>query len=463
MNLQEIFAGNKNELDKYTAFYSRQNAGFSSGAAKLSQGKYTLSRLKMKAGHGLMVVPLMIHLPIAFNGDRLPYAMPYLGSYKSSISLIKMMARDNATYANALKEVIGEEDFEKLNLADISSVSKQEIDVFWRFRHVLVYQKTVMAVKAADSQFPRTYAVELATDPETGDYIDDPNNPMIWKLYHLEAACLATKIKKLRETNESAGDNKRTEAEMTQAVKNIWNNRCISNPYVLGTTRIQFFETDRNYEITDAQKSKWDSTNGPKNNEYYIKINSKLYTLFESYIGSKYDRYEDFLLIKQMTPEFDKNDQASKARDITRTPASSDEAIERTFTDFIEVYDKYRDNLEMWDDKIIRTSAFEYKTITDAAITDIFKNSMPELSAAMHTAEIADKYSEIIAQIDSNLSNELVSSVLTGDAPEVGDVSAELAQAPVVTEDTPGYGGDSLPAGETDAAGMIEALMSSNI
>lgn len=462
MNLKEIFAGNKNELDKYTAFYSRQNVGFSSGAAKLTQGKYTLSRLKMKAGHGLMVVPLMIHLSIAPDGSILPTGMPYLGSYRSAISLIKMMARDNNKFAKSLETTLGKDEYAKLNLAAIEEISKDEIDVFWRFRHPLVYQRTVMAVKASDSQFPRTYAVELATDPETGDYIDDPNNPMIWKLYNLEAACLATKVKQMREANDNAGDNMRTEAEMTQAVKNVWNNRCISNPYVLGTTRVQFFETNRNYDITDAQKSKWDSSNGPKNNEYYIKINSKLYNLFESYLGSKYDRYEDFLLIKQMTPEFDKNDQASKARDITRTPAGSDESIERSLTDFIEVYAKYRDNLEMWDDKIIRTSAFEYKTITDSAITDIFKNSMPELSAAMHTAEIADKYSEIIAKVDTNLSNELVSSVLTGDAPEVGDVSAELAQAPVITEDTPGYGGDTLPTGETDTAGMIEALMSSS-
>lgn len=460
MDLSAIFKGDKNSMDKYAEFWASQT-NFSCGASKLTQGRYFLKKLKMKAGDGLVVFPLMIHLPIDFSGNMLPTAIPYAGSYVTTIKLIKLLASTNANYQNSLKKVL-DEDFGVLDLTDVEEVTDEEKKVFKRFRHLLIYAHTVMSVKAADSTFSfgTPYSVDIAVDPESGNYIDDPHNPLIWNLHKLETSCLAAKIKKIREDNEAAGDAKRTDSEIADQIKSIWENRCISNPYPLGTTRVLFFDTDRNYEIDKNLVDKWDVKDGCKNNEYYIKINRDLYALLESDIGTKYDRYDDFLLIKQNTPDFDKNNQGLAAQKISRTPAGSDEAIETMLKEFSSAYREYRDNIEIWDEKIIRTSAFEYRTISDQAIADIFKNSMPELSAAMHTTEIYDKYSETIAILDPKLSDELLGSAMEGALTSTGDISAEVASAPNVDENTVERNGG---VNDTEAAeAMLKALSSDN-
>lgn len=450
MNLQQIFTGSAAEMDKYARFWQNQNLDFSSGANKLANGKYTLNKLKMKAGDGLLVIPVMLHLALDFSGHKLIDPVPYVGSVRTAISLVKTLAKNNANYADGLKELIGEDSFNKLNLADVGTVTDDEYAIFKRFRQPLVYQRTVMSVRAADKAFGRSYAVEIATDNETGDFIDSPKNPLIYKYHRLETACIAARIKKMRDDNASAGDSARTEAELSNSAKDLWKNRCISNPYHLGTTRVLFFDTDRNYNITPEASGKWTKDN-LKGFEFYIKINKNLIDSLSDIFGSKYDRYEDFLLIKQQTPAFDSKTMAQAALKMTRTAAGSDEAIETMLPDFKEGYQNYRDNIDNWSDKIILSSAFEYKTISDTAITDIFKNNIADLAAAMHTQEISGEFSDTIAQLDSKLSDEILESALTGDAPQVGDISAEIAAAPVVSENTPGYGGDSLPDDDTES------------
>lgn len=462
MNLTEILnGGDKNKLDKFAAYY-RDQTGFSSGAAKLSKSYYSLKKLKMAEGDGLMVVPLFLHLPIDFDGNLLKYDVPYLGTFKSAILSIKYLCNSNAKYATTLKDYLGDS-FDKINLAATDSVSEEESAVFWPFRKPLIYAATVMSVKAADSTyaFGTPYRVTgLATDPETGDYIDDIKNPLIWKLHRLETACIAAQIKKLNTDNESAGDSRRTDSEMAATIKNLWDNRCISNPYSLGTTRILWFKTDRNFEIdksvADAWKADIDSI---RKNEFYIKVNKSILEQFMSVIGAKkYDRYADFLLIKQTTPAFDEKTRGTAAQKISRTGAGRDEAIEEGLTDFLKVYSEYRDEVENWSENIMLKSAYEYRTISDDAIRTTFKNSMPALSAAMHTTEIVEAFGEIISSLDSTLSDTLMENAMEGSLTDVGDISNEIASAPVVTENTPGYGGDSI-ADTEDATVIMNALV----
>lgn len=460
MNMTDIFSGEKNALDKFAAFYRSQST-FSSGGQKLQQGRYTIKKLKMEQGEGLLVVPLMIHLPISFEGDVLETPMPYIGSFESAIKMIKMLCSRNANYCTALTDLLGT-DFTALNL-DSPDVSSEESAVFRRFRKPLIYAHTVMTVKAADSkyQFGTPYRVEVVTDPKTGDYIEDPNNPLIYKLHTFESACLATQVKQLRAENEEKGAARRPDAEIDQTIKNLWDNRCISNPYNLGTTRVLFFKTNRNYEVLDSTLKSWDPKSGKlQPYEFYIKVNKAILEVFEQAINTKYDKYDDFLLFRQSTPEFNEKTRGTAAQKITRTSAGTEDSIADQLDRFSDAYRNYRDDIEAWDEKVILKSAFEYRTISDSAITDIFKNSMSTLSAAVRTAEIAEKYSEVIRQLDSNLSDDLLQSAMVGELPQAGDTSKELAAAPQVTENTPGYGGDTTEDSMI-AEDMIAALAAS--
>lgn len=461
MNLNEILKGDQNAKDKYVNFLKNQTS-FSSGASRISNGRYTLKRLKMEAGDAIVVVPLMIHLPLSYGGELLKEPMPYVGSFETTISLIKSLAAGNTAFAGGLQSILGE-GYDKLDLTKISEVSKEERGVFWRFRRPLVYERTVMSVKAASSAraFGTPYAVDIATDPESGAYIDDVNNPLIWSLHKLEATCLAAKVKALREENEAAGDKRRTDQDLNSTIKSLWDNRVITNPYPLGTTRILFFKCDNNHEILPETKKSWTADlSGIRSNEYYIKINKKLIEKFDNNIGSKWDRYDDFLLLIQNTPTFTEADKASAAQSISRLPASSEDAIENQLKDFIPAYTDFRNNMEIWDEKVIRASAFEYRTISDENIAKIFKESMGTLTAALHTQEVFETYGDVIAKLDSELSNELMSSALNSGLKEAGDVSRELESAPTITENTPGYGGDDAMAAESDSQAMMDVLTS---
>lgn len=458
MDIQSILNGNKEAMDKYANFFANQSS-FSSGAARISQSRYQLKKLKMEPGDGLLVVPLMIHLPIAYDGTRLSTGIPYYGDFENTVLLIKWSAEHNAKFNESLQDVLGDK-YSAINLSNLTTVSKEEREAFWPYRHPLIYAKTVMTVKAADSQyaFGTPYSVNVATDPETGAYIDDPRNPLIYNLHKLETACLAVKVKKIQQDNEAAGDARRTDADISDQIKRIWENRCITNPYALGTTRVLFFKTDRNYEIDSKLVDKWTVDDGIRKNEYYIKINKYLCETLEGFINSKYDRYSDFLLIKQQTPEFDKNTQGTAAQKISRSAAGLDEAIENMLPGFIDAYKAYRNNIDNWDEKIILMSAFEYRTISDQAISEIFKRSMPEFSAAMRTTEVYTKFGEVIAQLDNKLSDELISSAMSDSLASVGSIQTQVEAAPTITENTPGYGGDTAET-EDAASAMVAALI----
>lgn len=461
MNLNEILTGNdKNKLDHFADHY-RNQTGFSSGASRISQSRYLLKRKKMEAGNGLMVVPLFLHIPISFDGVKLAEGMPYMGTISSAIKTVKYFCVNNANYAAAMKDLLGDK-FDTLNLSDIGSVSDEETKLFWGYRKPLVYAATVMTVKAADSKyaFGTPYRVPgLMKDPETGMYIDDVKAPLIYKLHRLETACIAAEIKRMNNDNAAAGDAKRTESEMSQAIKNLWDNRCISNPYDLGTTRILWFKTDRNFEVDKSVLADWKGDESSvKSAEYYIKVNRAILEQFENKIGTRYDRYADFLLIKETTPTFDEKTRGTAAQQISRTAAGSEEAIEQSLEKFFDAYSEYRDDVDAWAENIMLKSAFEYRTISDDAIRTTFKNSMPALSAAMHTSEIVDTYGEIIASLDSTLSDQLLESAMDGSLSTVGDISKEVAAAPVVTENTPGYGGDMVGDAE-DTSALMDALV----
>lgn len=461
MNLLDIFSSDdKNLRDKFAAHY-RNQTGFSSGASKLARTR-TIKKLKMEPGDGLMVVPLFLHLPIDFDGNALKEGIPYVGTIESAISSVKFLCNNNAKYADTLKELIGNDNFTQLNLADVASVSKAEMDIFYGFRKPLVYAATVMSVKAADSKFAfgTPYRVPgIATSPD-GNFIDDIKNPLIYKLHKLETACIAAQIKSMNEQNEAAGDSKRTDADMAASIKSLWDNRCISNPYNLGTSRVLWFKTDRNFDVDKDILKAWEkNASSVKKAECYIKVNTHILEQFESQIGTKYDRYDDFLLIKQTTPAFDDKDRGSAAQKISRTGAGRDEAIEESLEEFVSAYQDYRNDMEAWSEDIIMKSAFEYRTISDDTIRTIFKNSMPALSAAMHTAEIVDTFGDTIALVDNTISDKLMENAMDGSLSTIGDISTEIASAPIVTENTPGYGGDSIGCDE-DASAIMDALVS---
>lgn len=441
---------NPSILNNYKQLFSGVSS-FSAGRSRVGSGSDVLRRWKLvpKSDH-LQVIPVMLHVP--FNpetGEELAEAMPIPLSVRGAISYLKYCAAKNSAVLAALAQALDTTE-DKLQFTELEATDA-DVELFKPLRNILVYGATVMSVRPADSKFSfgSPYRVDVAYDAESGRYIDDPSNPLVYTLHQMESALCAIKIKQAKDANDAAGDNRRTEKEMETIIKDIWDKRCFSNPYFLGTTRILSFPTNRSCELTEAVTAGWNKEiSDLRKFEYYIKVNKSIRETFESILNSKYDRYEDFLLIRVNVPEFDDNTRASAAQAINRSGASRDDAIEETLKDFIEVYRAFRDSQDLWSEKAIRR-IFEYRSLSDDQAIAYFRGIMPGLKEFMKTPDIINKYREVIDLVDSEVSSELLEAAIMGETAPALDYSSELNAQPVISEDTPGYGGDSMDAAPT--------------
>ncbi len=446
MKQEEMFS--KDTFEKYAEMYTKQSQ-FSAGASRVTANGDKLSRWKMESNSdSLMVVPVFIHLPFSLvTGEVYAAPTPILGTVRWAIGFIKQKARQFPVAKEALIDLLGD-NAEKI-IWETEGVSDAEFEAFKGLRQPLVYGATVMSVRPMDSKYAwgTSYRVNVKYDAESGSFIDDNENSLVYKLHCLEQMALAIKIKQLHTENENAGVAKRNDKEMKVTTDGIWDGMCIKNPYTLGTTRVLIFNTDRNYEVTEKIKTDWGSDiKSVRRNEVYIKANRNVIESFTSVLGGKYDRYDDFILIKMHVPEFTDDTKKDAAKSISRSGAASEDAIEKQLPKFIEAYTEFRSDIDRWDEKVIMRSAFEYRTISDEAISAIFKNTIPMLSAELKTREVIDAYSDVIKLIDTDIADNLLMAAMSDDVAEAGDLTNEFKSAPVVDENVDGYGGDTLDA-----------------
>ncbi|MEG2262859.1 MAG: hypothetical protein RSC43_00030 [Clostridia bacterium] len=455
-------------MEKYNTLMAHQSK-FSAGEMRVTAGSNRIRPWKMVSmADSMMIVPMFLHLPFNIvTGEKYSLPQPVLGSVRFAIAMLKLNATRNPKVKDRIVEMFGEDEKE-INY-NSNEVTSAEYAMFKPLRNQLVYSATVMSVHPANSRFEfgTPYQVQVKYDEEQQQYIDDINNPLIYKLHKLESAALSAIAKDITLKNQEAADNRRTDAEIKETIKNLWKDRCITNPYPLGTERILNFPTDRNYEVSDTIVKAWNGdVRSLTRQEYYIKANKYVIGAFAQFIGGKYDRYEDFLAVKVHVPEFTEDGIGLAAQGISRSGSGIEDAIETNLPKFVETYRAYRDAIENWDESVLKRSVYAYATITDASITNIFKQTMPKLNAALHTQEVFDSYSETIALVDENTRDSILQSAMTEDLTSVGKLDPKMAKQYDVSEDDTGYGGDTLVAepesvlGEADArAALMSAIV----
>lgn len=450
--------GNSQVLNSFNKLFSGVSA-FSGGRQKVGGNSDNLKRWKAPANFDcLQVIPVMIHVP--FNPDtgaELPVALPIPLSVRTAIKYLKYRASVVPAVKTALLAALNCEE-SAINFDDLDNVSDKEYELFKPLRNFLVYGRTVMSVRDPASKFPfgSTYQIDLDYDEETGRVIDSPNNPLPYQLYQLESTVNAIYIQTAKDNNEKAGAKRRTDKEMEAFAKSVWDERIFSNPYFLGTTRILEIPTNSSYEVTDQFKKAWQPTvDHLRKSEYYIKVNRNIRNALETILGGKFDLREDYLLVRIHVPDYDDKTKASAIQSISRTGAGRDEMLSDMLDDFDKVYAEFRDTQELWTEKPIR-NIIEYRKLGDDQALAFFRAKLPVLQAYMKTQDVIEKYQALISRIDEGVSTELMTAAMIGDTVEPVDYKATLEAAPVVSEDTPGYGGDSLDAMPT-GIGVTEA------
>ncbi len=442
----KIKTGDARVMQNWSKLFNSVSS-FAAGRQRVGANRDNLKRWKATSGgDSLQVIPMMLHVPFSPDtGEELPVAMPIPLSVRTAISYLKYRASTIPAVKTALLNAINATE-DEIDFEHIDVVTDEEYSKFKVMRNILVYGATVMSAKDPQSKLPygSTYRVDLQYDEETGNVIDSPRNPLIYQVYQMEAAAIATQVQVLRSRNENAGNNRRTEKEMEDMVANLWQNRVFSNPYFLGTTRILEISTDKSYMVTEAVNKAWvPSVESLRKMECYIKVNGNIRDALESIIGTRYDTREDYLLVKIHVPEFDDNTRMVAYQSISRSGAGRDEDLNEMLSKFDEVYREFRDTQELWDEKFIK-GIYEYRRISDDQVTAFMRAKMPELQEYIKTPDIMNKYQDLIAQIDSEMSTELLTAAMTDTINPAVDYQAALSQQPTVDENTPGYGGDTM-------------------
>lgn len=437
---------------------------FSSGTAALTAGGKTLKKQPMPSGsEGLQVVPVFLHTPInLMTGERLATPFPMPGTVQVAIVALKAVAKKNAAVMEALKEEF-EEKFSTIDFnKDVATA--EELELFRPWRRVIVYAATVMPVRRPESTFPNGQPVRvvgLRPNPDVpGEYLETPDSPLIFKLHRLESALIASHIKELKEANDKMGNAARNETDMATKVKALWSGRTISNPYSLGTSRVLYFPTDTNYDVIEDTKTSWKKDVGSlRRQEYYVKVNRYVLEAYDKILNSKYDRYINYLLVKYHVPTYEDSAKGDAAKAIARSGAASEDAINTQLMDFDVAYDAYRNDLAGWDESVMLSSVYDYRTMVDDTVASIFQNSIGHLRSAMENELIYKQYRDVIAVVDQGIADSLMESAMSGEAPRTVDYTEELKAMPTVSEDTPGYGGDDVDASDAETRkAFMEAM-----
>lgn len=412
-------------------------SSFSAGRKMMAAGNKRLDRWQMKSmSDHLQVFPVMIHLPFSLvDGSPLDAALPIPMSVRSAIKLIKSRANECPEVKEALMNCLGIEE-DKLNFGS-DEVTREEFLVFKPLRDVAIYGHHVIRVIEPNGRSPygSTYRVELEFDPETGDIVDSPNNSDLYVKHQIETIIYANKVQDIREKNLAAGDQKRTDAEIEKTISGIWKSRRFSSPYFMAVTRILSFPTNNQYELSADFINGW---NGEKSavvkNEYWVPVSKTMREAIDNTLNSKYDRYEDYLLMKVHVPEFTDETRGTAAQGISRTAASAEDSIEDALKKFNEAYSAYRDDMDMWDEKnMLRISAF--KQMSSERSNEIFSVVMSELKEYMKIGSVIEKYGDVIAQANAALAEELMQSAMMGEVSEPVQLQETAAAAPLAKQE----------------------------
>lgn len=452
MNMQKIFS-DSNSLKQYLD-HARAQAKISSGINKIGTSGRRIGKWKMTSESDMLVViPKFLYVPYdVTTGEHLPTPVPMMGTVRTAISIVKIMANQSASSSNSLREWLGDAAFSVLNL-ETDVVTDAEYAVFKPYVDQVIYATTVMGVKPVDSNKPYAtlYRVDVDIDPETDKPIKTKDTPLIVSMWECEEHCIAIRNKQLHEKNEKRGDARRPDKEIAAECKSNWENRIFTNPYNLGLARALFIPSTSNFEPTADAVNGWSPDRSSISKfEMYFKENRFIKDAIAVGIGSKYDRYEDYYVMKWHVPKFTEDDRMVAAQSIQRSSASIEDEFQSKFKDFDKAYTEFRNDTDYWDPKVIIKSAYEFHKISDDAARTIFKNALPQLSEALRTPEVRQLYGTLIESVDEEISNQLLEEAMTGDVDEVGDYTKELSEAIHVDEDADGFGGDSLEAGITD-------------
>ena len=315
------------------------------------------------------------------------------------------------------------------------TLTEQDWKVFGSYRGLLHYSmRIVKSSLTGHGKYGRKFLSKCKYD-EDGNMVEKDDAQLI---HELEVAIANQRVNEIKEEYKTGSKAGKPEKDMQEEIKMVWKGTKMSQPYFAGTVRTLVIELNEDFEIEkpgDILKE------GIHSYEHYAGGSKQMIEKIGSVIGRKFDKNFNYIEVDiqyPKCPDVDKDQEAresyqKKQENSTNPTMRISEAIEG----FDEAYRDFRDNQDIFCEKIMLDSVFEYHAIDSSSLLEYYKTDLSDKKEYI-SEQALQTYKDLIGRVDESLNEELLNKLLDEELPEQDIKSLEdLAQG---SEEMPGYG-----------------------
>lgn len=440
LNLEEYMNKSGRGVSEYGA---RNTVAFNkTETGKLKKDKIEPGTISRK------IIPLALEIPFnPFTGEvgEFNSETPYLfePSVSTSVNLIKQAMRQNeelkAKYAGLAGLSVDEYDI------STDEYTEQDKLVFSRFRKILHYN--LMVYKYGFSSYGK-YGRKGLCKLTFNEFGEPVNTELSYQIYEFEKALAFQQCADIEQEYKTGSKRGKPEQQMKDEKKAVWKRMKVSAPYRLGV--IRYMSVKLNADETFSSEVVTDlAGNNLRKFELYAGCNKGDLEAYQAIIGTKYDKHVDYIEVDIMyqahadVPEEQRKLEAYKTRKVSER-IDSDNRVSAVVENFDELYKAFRDNEDIFSEKVIVGSVYDYRVHDDSKIRDAYKADLETYREGILTTAIAEQFQNLIANIDSGLSDSLIDDIMEDklkEGKEVALLETEHFKDEVKpTDEVEGYG-----------------------
>lgn len=395
------------QLDKIMQ-KSQTQSRISGGYRRMNASNAFIKKFKLAAGSTqTLIVPL--HLAVPFNpmnpeDDTYSTMNPFIfnSSVETAWQLLKELASKSKEVKDAVTTMIGEEVTEKhwvMTGADLSKLLKP---------YRIVNPKGDYTIKVnipSISEYEQRYAIKSATDADGLVHYEG----LLYKLSCLEQEFIKPQMKELNDKFKEGGElahyskkQKSTERQKIAA------QACIGRPAFFSVARILVIETSNDEPTKDVVNA---LKREPLSSlEYWTALSKEKIEGFTSKLGGKYDCNPSYVEYKVSAGNDDPMTRYSNAN---KAVAEADQ-VKAYIENFEQMYQEYRNDQDLQDDKILIKSIRELQSLDDSILLEAYQTNLSNYDRSVFREEIVDNYLDVIREVNEELADELEKDAIKG-------------------------------------------------
>jgi hypothetical protein len=424
------------DFGKYLQVQAKADASQNQARGIFERGTAFIKKFKYEPNtNWYLLFPLEMTLP--FNptdltdetySDANPFVLP--GSVSIAIKFLKGMMKDDDALHQKVLDVLRTDD-EALHMEANECVDMTEGRIWHKLCRVQYYVGWSQKLNDGTNSFPVSIGCDVQLD-DTGTVVGSKG--VGYTLYQLENALISIKVQATTEKYEQEG---RSDTDLSDTIKALWQNRIIKNPTPVAFSHIFFIKgkNDEGNVSTDFINS-WEQSQRLSEHEGYIRYTTKFNDAIAAKIGSKkFDNNLDFIETALKIPKEDAADKAKIYRDaVLVTCAKSvsifdeDNGNGECVKDFAEHVAEYISDTTAWNTESFKRSIRELQKRSDSDLLASMKNAIKIYEDALKNEKILADYGSVLESIDANITASIAESILDGEVNNY-DVNQDIINA----------------------------------